>query len=105
MRYAEQPGTGATSEAYRWLTEREQAAQAAPGRALAWTPDLPGYQGSEKRLNALRAGEPVTVFAGCLPRWARDGVRVTPLTYAEVSPDGAMTFSDDPRQFVAEHGL
>jgi hypothetical protein len=98
--------TSTTSELYAWLLAREEAAELAPGRALPWSPELPGYQGSAQRLAALRAGEAVTVYAGCLPKWAREGVPATPLTFVRVDADGGVELRDDgARLFADENGL
>lgn len=96
---------GETSQVYAWLLAREEAAALAPGRSLPWSAEQPSYEGSEERLAALRAGEPVDVYVGTLPKWAREGVHVAALTYARINADGSVTFRRDARQFAVENGL
>jgi hypothetical protein len=90
---------------YTWLADREQRAVTAGGKLTDPTTGA-AYDGSPRRLAALRAGEPVEVHASALPPWARVGVTVRWWTRAVVRPDGTVTFRDDDGSlWLAENGL
>ena len=94
-----------TAGLYARLIDREARALAAGG-ALGWSPEQPAYHGSEARLAALRAGEPVDIAASDLPPHARAGVACHWWTRAVVSADGAVQFyDDDGAAWLAENGL
>ena len=92
---------GTERGAESWPDDQGGAAGAASGSS----PTSPSAtRRRPERLAALRAGRPVTVNAGCLPRWARDGlgVPVTALTYLRVRADGGIELLDNGAQLFAE---
>ena len=94
-----------TTGLYAWLLDREARALAAGG-TLPWTPEQPSYDGSEARLAALQAGEPVDMHANDLPPYARAGVVCRWWTRAVVDADGGIRFyDDDGSRWLAENGL
>jgi hypothetical protein len=64
------------------------------------------HPGNAVRLAALRAGEPVDIYAGDLPPEARVGVTVRWWTRAVVRPDGTVALRDDDGSlWLEENGL
>jgi hypothetical protein len=91
---------------YRWLADREERAAAAGG-ALTDPVTFNRYDSMRRRLAAVRAGEPIDIYAGDLPPWARVvGVKVYSWTRAVVRPDGTVTLKDDDgSRWLEENGL
>lgn len=89
------PETGYTG-LYAWLLDR---AEVEARNALP----LPG---NAARLVALRAGAPVDVPVGELPRWARGDEPVYWWRRVTVAPDGTVRFwTDDGAAWLAENEL
>ena len=91
---------------YQWLLRREERAYWSPNRTIPWMPEQPGYTGSDERLAALRAAQPVNIHAGALPRCTRaNRGRLQWWHRAIVSADGAIEWVNDSGEWLAESGL
>lgn len=93
------------TELRSWLLAREEAAMRMPGAALPWTPEMPGYTGSQERLTALRNGDPASFYAGSLPRSVIGDRPMGACTYATVWPDGTVEIREDAAAFLVDNGL